>query len=148
MSCITYQRMISQLVDGELHDSATEEVRSHMNRCDDCRTFYERLLSLNEDFRVVGSVLPNTALAERVKDRIASLEADRTPRQWIPSWVQLPLVAAVLLCALGIGNYAGRSLTELLVSDTQQRGIELLVMENGQSFADVILDIGQEESAQ
>ena len=148
MSCTKYHRMISLLVDGELHPSATEELQRHMDRCSDCRSFHERAQSLSRRVQAAKVVLPNSASAERVKDRLRSLRSGRPARQLLPSWIQLPLVAAVLLCALGIGNYAGRSLTEVLVPASQQNSIELLVMENGPSFADVILDIGQQESTE
>jgi len=144
MSCIKFHEMISKLVDGELSEPAREQLISHLSQCRDCTTFYERVETLDDNLQTIESVLPNTALPVRVKDRIADLRRGNGHRPWFPSWVQVPLMAVIVLCALGVGNLAGKSLGQMLTSDRYQNGIELLVTETGQSFSDVVLDIGTE----
>ncbi len=144
MTCIKYQQMISQQMDGELPEPATEELRIHLGRCSDCRTFSQRMSTLDQDLRTIESVLPRSALAEHVKERIADLRSNRAQLYWLPSWVQIPLVAVLVLCALGVGNFAGKSLSKMLVPDRQVSAIDLLVTDAGHSFSDVLLEIGKE----
>jgi predicted anti-sigma-YlaC factor YlaD len=148
MSCVKYQQMISQLLDGELQAPAAEELRIHLGRCSDCRTFSQGIAALDQDLRTIESVLPRSALAEQVKERIADLRSNTVERHWFPSWVQIPLVAVLVLCALGVGNLAGRSLSGMFVPERKAKAIDLLVTDAGHSFTDVLLEIGMEGNTQ
>lgn len=145
MSCFTYQKMISQLIDGELSAPSSEQLRIHLEGCSECQDLYMRMLSLNDYVKAVESSLPSSALAERVKERIASVRTGREETWRLPAWSSVPAIALVVLVALGLGNLAGRSLGEILTAGRPERGIELLVTDNGQAFSDVILAIGGEE---
>ena len=125
MSCIKFHEMISKLVDGELSEPAVAQLRSHMSQCEECRSFYEHIGRLDDNLQAMESTLPSTALAIRVKDRIADLRRGNGNSRWFPSWIQVPLVAVLVLCALGVGNLAGKSLSQMITSDRYQTGIEL-----------------------
>lgn len=144
MSCFTYQKMISRLIDGELSAPSSEQLRQHLEGCSECQDLYKRMLSLNDYLKAVESSLPSSALAERVKERIASVRTGREETRRLPAWGSVPAIALVVLVALGLGNLAGRSLSEILTAGRLERGIELLVTDNGQAFSDVILAIGGE----
>ncbi|MDQ7784069.1 MAG: zf-HC2 domain-containing protein [Desulfomonilaceae bacterium] len=144
MSCTKYQQMISKLLDGELHEPAAESLRLHVSRCKECRAFAERTTALEQDLRILQEIRPRSALAEQVKERIAGLRSGSPSRLWFSAWVQLPLAAVLVLCALGVGNLAGKSLSEMLVSHREAGSIDLLVTDAGHSFTDVLLEIGGE----
>ena len=144
MSCLTYQKMISQLIDGELSAPSSEQLQIHLEGCSECRDLYKRMLSVNSYVKAVELSLPSSALAERVKERIAVVRTRREDTRRLPAWGRVPALALIVLVALGLGNLAGRSLGEILTSGRPEKGIELLVTDNGQAFSDVILDISAE----
>ena len=49
--------------------------------------------------------------------------------------------------AIGVGNLAGRSMTEILVGDQSEAKLEYLLTDAGQSFSDIVLDIAVEENS-
>ena len=50
-ACERYEADLSALLDGELHDPAREEeLRAHMDVCEDCRMLYETFALLHEEF--------------------------------------------------------------------------------------------------
>jgi len=144
MSCIKYQQMISLMIDGELQIPPAEELQIHLGRCSDCRTFFQRMTALDQDLKTIESVLPRSVLAEQIKERIAGLGSGTVEGHWLPSWVQIPLAAVLVLCALGVGNLAGKSLSKMLATERQASVIDLLVTDAGHSFSDVLLEIGKE----
>lgn len=147
MSCIKYQQMISRMIDGELHGVPAEELRLHMGRCSDCRTFLQRMTALDQDLKTIEYVLPHSALAELVKERIGSLGTGAVERHWFRPWMQIPLAAVLVLCAFGVGNLAGKSLSKMIVPERQMSAIDLLATDAGHSFTDVLLEIGGEDNA-
>jgi hypothetical protein len=59
----------------------------------------------------------------------------------------VPLLALIVLLAIGVGNLAGRSMTEILVGDQSEAKLEYLLTDAGQSFSDIVLDIAVEENS-
>ena len=53
----------------------------------------------------------------------------------------------IVLLAIGVGNLAGRSMTEILVGDQSEAKLEYLLTDAGQSFSDIVLDIAVEENS-
>jgi hypothetical protein len=63
------------------------------------------------------------------------------------AWRPVPLFALIVLLAIGVGNLAGRSMTEILVGDQSEAKLEYLLTDAGQSFSDIVLDIAVEENS-
>lgn len=148
MSCITYQRMISRLLDGELPEAAAEELRIHLVGCSLCQAFFQQVSALDQGMKAIESALPPSALAGRVKARIAEHRPDMAGRHVFPAWARVPVMAVLVLCALGVGNLAGKSLSTMFVTDRQEGTLDLLETDGGQSFTDALLEIGGEGTTQ
>ncbi|MFH1117660.1 MAG: zf-HC2 domain-containing protein [Pseudomonadota bacterium] len=148
MSCIKYQRMISRLVDGELPEAAAEELRIHLVGCSRCQTFSQQASALDRGMKTIESALPRSALAGRVKAHIAEQRPDMADRHVFPAWARVPVMAVLVLCALGVGNLAGKSLSTMFVADRQVGTLDLLETDGGQSFTDALLEIAGEGTTQ
>lgn len=141
MKCGIYQQEISQLLDGVLDKPALDGLREHLDVCPECRRVYDGMKALNETLRSAPVPCPHSGLADRVKERIASRSQYQVGGRAIPLWGSVPLVAFLVLAALGLGNLAGQSLTGLVALERPESRLELLVADNGNSFADVMLDM-------
>ena len=144
MSCISYQQMISQLLDGELPEPAAKELQTHLGKCSECQALSQRMAALDTDMRSIEFTLPRSALAEQVKARIAKHRSNASERHVFPSWARIPVMAVLVLCALGVGNLAGKSLSTMFVPDQKVSSLDLLVTDGGLSFTDALLEIGRE----
>ena len=82
-----------------------------------------------------------------MKARLAEQNAPRRERRFPLAWVQVPVFAMIVLLAIGLGNLAGRSMTEILVGDQSEVKLEYLFTDAGQSFSDIVLDIAVEENS-
>lgn len=146
MKCQEFQKMISPLVDGELSEASARALRTHLDSCADCRHLHERVIALDGDLRSVMVVLPSSALAEKVKENIASRRRLREASDFLPAWGRVPIMAMLVLIALGLGNLAGTSLTDLITPREPEATSEFSINDNGHSFADLILDLSREEA--
>ncbi|MEW6137105.1 MAG: zf-HC2 domain-containing protein [Thermodesulfobacteriota bacterium] len=147
MSCTRYETMISRMLDGELDPKSAHKLRMHLDDCAGCRALYHRLSALNESIAEMPVPFPASNLSLMVKRRIASLGEAPPARRLVPAWGRALAFAMVVVVALGVGNLAGTSLSSVVFERAKpDPGIELLVLENGQSFSDAILEIGPEGS--
>jgi predicted anti-sigma-YlaC factor YlaD len=147
MDCNDYQKHMSLLIDGELGQRSLQALETHLAACPGCRNAYERMAALNSVLKGVDLYRPPSMLASRVK---AGFAAESGPRRahLIPSvWRPVPLFALIVLLAIGLGNLAGRSMTEILVGDQSEVKLEYLLTDAGQSFSDIVLDIAVEENS-
>jgi len=138
--------MISPLVDGELSEASAMALRAHLASCADCRLVHERVEALNGDLRSVVATLPTSHLAEKVKESIAARRVRSEASDFLPTWGRVPIMAMLVLIALGLGNLAGTSLTDLIAPREPEVTSEFSINDNGHSFADLILDLGREEA--
>jgi predicted anti-sigma-YlaC factor YlaD len=143
MRCREFEQMISLSLDGRLDAVSLKELQRHLDQCAACRDFYERLVSLNDHVKAVVMPLTTTELAEKVKQRIASVRERDRQHHWVLGWKPAPLLATVLIIGVAIGSLAGDSLSKLVVRDRHALQMELLATENGQSFSDAILEVSQ-----
>jgi hypothetical protein len=105
------------------------------------------MAALNSALKDVDLYRPPSMLASRVKARFAD-ESGPPRERLIPSaWRPVPLLALIVLLAIGVGNLAGRSMTEILVGDQSEAKLEYLLTDAGQSFSDIVLDIAVEENS-
>lgn len=146
MDCREYQRQISQLVDDELDEARARALREHLIRCPDCRGEFERTRDLNERVRSFRFLAPSAELVQRVKERVAEARNLADEKSGLPGWTRVPLAATIVLLAIGLGNLAGRSMTEILQSEPSRDTLEWVAPESSQSFADLVIDIGPEEN--
>ncbi|MEJ2716054.1 MAG: zf-HC2 domain-containing protein [Deltaproteobacteria bacterium] len=146
MDCRDCQQRISMLVDGELSEVSTQEVTRHIAACPDCRRVYERMSHVNDVMRSFADLAPSSALAERVKARIADERKRGDETAFLPVWGRVSLAAMLILLAVGVGNLAGRSMNEMLTADHSEHVLELIAPSQGQSFSDALITLGTEEN--
>lgn len=145
MECGKYKEQISLMIDGELSVSASEALKAHVVGCPDCRRFHERLNALRVTLSRTAFVQPRPALAQRVKEGLARRKDHRLARDPV-LWRRVPVMAMIVLLALGLGNLAGRSISDLFVSSQPQSPLELMAPDSESSLSDALLEIGAEEN--
>ncbi len=146
MDCDDYQKHVSMLIDGELEEHSSRALERHLAACARCRNAYDRMAGLNRALNNVALYKPPSLLTSRVKARFAEKNARRRGMPFPFAWNQAPLFAMIVLLAIGLGNLAGRSITEILVGDQSETKLEYLLTDAGQSFSDIVLDIAVEEN--
>jgi anti-sigma factor RsiW len=147
MDCNEYQKQISMLIDGELGESSSQALKTHLSSCSACSRSYERLEALHKTLNDVGLSWPPLGLASRVKGRLAEQSARTRGRIFASAWRQVPLFALIVLLAIGLGSLAGRSMSEILLGDTSETKLQYLISDAGQSFSDIVLDLAVEENS-
>ncbi len=148
MNCTTCGKHISRMIDGELDRSLGELVGKHLEECSFCRQFYAKLTTMNSSLKLYGELtVPAPGLAGRVKGRISTVREREKGNDWTSLWGWAPAAAMVLVLALGVGNIAGRSLSDILRPPSMEAAAELLDADDGNSLADIVLDMTQEENA-
>lgn len=148
MSHLDYQKRISLLQDGELNESSARDLLAHLTECPDCMRVYEDMGSLNGTLATVKLSLPDGSLASKVK---AGIAVGR--REFGYSWnfvllKQVPVWALIAILAVGVGNIAGKTLTDALSGQDSTPKLESLLQDNGESLTDFVLDFGQGENSQ
>ena len=146
MDCREYQMQISLFVDGELDEARVRALREHLALCPDCHRAFERVSALNGRVHSYRSLRPRPGLAQRVKDRVAAERNRADQRTSLPVWSRVPLAAMIVLLAIGLGNLAGQSMTEILWSEQSGDILEWVAPESSQSFADFVIEIGLKEN--
>jgi anti-sigma factor RsiW len=144
MDCKKYQRDISMLVDGELTPDASVALKEHLAACPACRSTLRAMTALNSQ---VTSAAPHVdaALASRVKARIADESSQTSHRPLMPIWGRVPLMALIVLLAVGLGNFAGQSIGDIIAGEPRDALVELIAADSTRSFADVMVDLTVEE---
>jgi len=146
MNCSQFQRDLSALLDGELPGCNKETLEFHLRECPACSRDWERMRSVTEQVRHLGfRSMPDDALAEKVKQRIAEKASPGTMVQGLRVWGRVPLFAALVLIALGMGEFAGRSVIEAVFPTTHGSYYEGALLENGTSFGDIFLELTQSD---
>jgi len=144
VDCPEYQKQISLLVDGELDEARAQTLREHLAMCPDCRRICERMQALDDHVRSYRSLMPHPGRAERIKERVAEERTRADKKSGLPAWSRLPLAATIVLLAIGLGNFAGRSITEILRLESSGDIMELAAPDTSQSFSDFVIEIGLE----
>ncbi len=148
MDCSEYQKHISMLIDGELGDHSSEALARHLAACRECSNAYARMTELNETLAAVGLHWQPAMLTARVRARLAEESGQPKARLFSLAWSRVPVYAMILLLAIGLGDLAGRSMTEILVgAPSSEANLQYLLTDAGQSFSDIVLDIAAEENS-
>lgn len=98
MNCEEYRAMISCALDGELSEEEQSALNSHLEKCEDCRSYRDALLELSEELRT--PVEPPKALRERVMGSVQT-ELRRRKIRVLSRYGSLA-ACAVLLLSLSI----------------------------------------------
>lgn len=147
MKCTELQRKISSFIDGELEKDSADALRTHLLQCEDCRTWYERLLALDRNLTASSLFHPDAALTQRVKEKISSRASAGTDRSIRYLWWRAAAVAAAIVLAVGVGNFAGQSLSKMFVPEFAEHKLDFLIPENGPFLVDAVLEIGHQEDS-
>jgi len=148
MNCEHYRKRLSKQADRELDRASAEELEEHLAACPECRLFRDGMESLGREIRVIGVTQLPIGLAERVKGRVARERERRLDSVFIPAWSRVPLVALITLAAVGLGNVAGSSISAMFTSERTDDTVEYLLVSQSPSFADALMDTGNEENGQ
>ena len=149
MRHIDYQKHISLLLDGVLEKSSREELLSHLEECAECMHAYEKMVSLNETLEKIRPLLPDHSLAHKIKVRIAA-EPQSTAAVWggFSFLKQVPVWALIAILAVGVGDMAGKTLTEVMSAHDTSHNLENLIQDHGESLTDVVINFAQSENGQ
>ncbi|MGD9818542.1 MAG: anti-sigma factor [Desulfomonilaceae bacterium] len=148
MKCEDFQKRISKLIDKELSTDSLDALHRHLLSCADCSEFYERSKDINQVLSSATFVLPNTALAQRVKEKITNKTKGSTIESRPTFWRSVPVYAMVALLAVGVGNLAGKTLVQNLLDQNSESALELMIPNGTEYLSDIFVDIGQEGQAQ
>jgi predicted anti-sigma-YlaC factor YlaD len=142
MNCENFKERLSAMLDGEL--ASSDALSAHEASCPDCRTFHEQLILLNNTLGNLPHPTPSHDLAARVKDRLT--RGNSRQRELV--WRKLPVFAMVVLLAIGLGNLAGRSISELYMQNPLASSLDLIAPDQGNSLSDMLAEFGSEENSQ
>ncbi len=148
MKCRQYQQHISRLVDGELNATDSDSLRSHMAGCSECREFFERVTSVGVELCALRDDTRVPDLSVLVGRRLARQRRSEGRPTLVPVWAQVPLMAALVLIAVGLGHVAGTSVTGLLTPISAQEFADATLFDSAPSFADVAMQIVYGEPGQ
>jgi anti-sigma factor RsiW len=146
MNCSEFQQQISSLIDGELKGPVRSVLQLHLERCPDCRKIHERMIAVTDNVKAIRGPLEAFSLAQRVKERVASEKARREDKEFFPAWGKVTVMAMAVLLAVGLGNLAGRSVSEMLNANRSEAMLDYVVPYQSGSLAEIVMDIGSEEN--
>ncbi len=147
MNCNEFQKQISSLIDGELKGPVKSVLQLHLERCPDCRKIHERMIAVTDNVKAIRGPLEAFALAQRVKERVASEKARQEDKEFFPAWSKVTVMAMAVLLAVGLGNLAGRSVNEMLNVNRSETMLDYVIPYQSGSLAEVVMDIGSEENS-
>jgi anti-sigma factor (TIGR02949 family) len=149
MDCRERENQISMLLDGELQPSASEELVRHVATCKSCRIVYDGMLALNVDLKASArDVAMPSNLPARIKERISAARNREFDKGLAIIWRQVPIMAMIVLLAIGLGNLAGRSVSDILLSDRQNTIVQSIMPDTGESLGDLLMDVIPEGNGQ
>ena len=149
MNCREREKQISMLLDGELQPDAAEELVGHVAICERCRMISERLLALNDDLNAAAKcVAMPSNLPLRVKERISAARNRQVDKGLAIIWRRAPIMAMIVLLAIGLGNLAGRSVSDIFLSDRHDTIVQEIMPDAGESLGDLLMDVVPEGNSQ
>jgi predicted anti-sigma-YlaC factor YlaD len=137
MDCSRSQELLSDHLEGNLHQILRAELESHVATCDECGGLREAMAQVLEELHAFADLEPPRGLAERVaaaswapRPRGVTQRLIVRPAVVIPSWVQAA-AAGLALIALGVllmvvGPEAPTRVATGMVDRTVSAGSELI----------------------
>jgi hypothetical protein len=108
MDCSRSQELLSDHLEGTLHQILRSELEGHLTGCEECRSLREAVGEVVDTLRGFPDLEPPVGLAERVAvgawappSRVAARPVEVRPALVIPSWIQAA-AAGFAMIALGI----------------------------------------------
>ncbi len=145
MNCRERERQISKLLDGELLPSASEELARHIADCVTCSRVYESMLRLNSDLKEIQQAVSAPAnLTTLIQKRVRAVRNRERSDAAAILWRRAPIMAAIIILAIGVGNLAGRSVTNLIFTEKRNSVIQTVLLDTGESLGDLLLDVTPE----
>lgn len=142
MSCQKYQKDLSELLDGQLTGMEKRRLEEHLKSCQECAQMLHQLTVVTERVKDLRAyMVDEKRLAAKIKAHIASRALARTEERPLGVWRRVPVFALLVLIAIGMGNFAGRSIVEVLLPTGQEFVTEASLIENGASLGDVFIDL-------
>jgi anti-sigma factor RsiW len=149
MNCSQFQQDLSALLDGELDGPKKEALEGHLLGCPECSMALAQMRTVMDQVRYLSwQTMAGEFLANKVKQRIAEKTSRGTMGQGLRVWGRVPVFAALILIALGMGNFAGRSVSEVLFPATPESLNETMLLDNGESFGDIFLELTQSDRSE
>jgi hypothetical protein len=145
MDCRKCLELIPMLLTERLEESDSSDVRRHISLCSECGKAYDRMAVFLAGLRSMKEINATPWLAQRIKSEIA---AERYPasRILLSKWVQAPVMALVILLAVGVGNLTGARLSEILVATGSEQTPAFVLDDQASSIDDLIMKIDTNES--
>ncbi len=141
-----YLKLVSKYIDRELPGSDSVIVEQHLKDCENCRAFHDTALQLNDLMHSQAPAIHADIMARKV---MTNLRVNSENKKGLPlSWARLPAYVMILALALGLGNFAGKSLIDISPLHSSNPALDLLASESENSLAAAVIDIGFEETSQ
>jgi hypothetical protein len=105
------------------------------------------MIAVTDNVKAIRGPLEAFALAQRVKERVASEKARQEDKEFFPAWSKVTVMAMAVLLAVGLGNLAGRSVNEMLNVNRSETMLDYVIPYQSGSLAEVVMDIGSEENS-
>lgn len=147
MDCSKWQEQLSKRLDGEATNSEVSDVMEHIAGCEGCKRTFERMGVLNDSLRSLSAPLPRTDLARAAKAVLFGKRTSSVNSSSFAVWRKVPVLIVILLLAVGLGNFAGRSMADLLQERGADTGTSFLEQHADTSLADVVLEINSQETS-
>lgn len=146
MKCEDFQKQISRLIDKELPASSSGALLNHLQACTKCLDFYDKTIEINQVLNSAQVVAQNSALAQRIKDKITQKRRGIVGESVPTFWKRAPVYALVALLAVGVGNIAGKTLTQAILSQNPETNLELMIPNGTEYVSDIFSDMSQGEA--
>jgi anti-sigma factor RsiW len=62
----TIERLIQQALDHELSDADEQRLIQHLNTCQECRKYYEQMMAIHDECRLLNEIYPQPGFNKRV----------------------------------------------------------------------------------
>jgi len=145
MNCSAFRKQISLLLDGALDEATAATLKAHMAGCADCQRFHDRIAAIDVTLRENRAVFPPAALTERIKSNVEAYRARKEGREFFPVWSHVAVLALVLLLAVGVGNLAGRLVTDVFTQQRADAFVDQLIPGQNGWVSDAFIELGAEE---
>jgi predicted anti-sigma-YlaC factor YlaD len=108
----TVRRKFQDWSDKRLTTGERHGVEGHLDGCDECRTYYEKMSLVFEktDPARLPRLAPDPFLPSRIRALVEGRREDRVHRRTL-AWLRLSAVSIMLILAATAGVYLGRGLS-------------------------------------
>jgi anti-sigma factor RsiW len=103
MACQQDKKIISRYLDGSLNDKDETLIKAHLERCPECREFYEQANLISSRVRALEKTLPPPYLYARIRRDIEPLNRAPGLIGWLKP-ILVPALAVLTFVLFGIGS--------------------------------------------